>query len=112
MTVSIIAILETVVAAAIGSALLALFRMMSRFIKEQRRVNESTRMANRSMQRDVLYRYFRIVVEDGQRITPEEYNHIKECYSAYHANGGNGAGTLMFKKISDNAVIDTGRESH
>lgn len=86
-----------------------LVRSFTTFAREQREANRANALANRSMQRDVLYRYFRTVVEEQKHITPEEFSHVEECYTAYHANGGNGAGTLMFEKIRELAVIDTGR---
>lgn len=90
---------------------IALFKMFHNFIREQRKANESMRQANQSMQRDVLYRYFRIIVEDGQHVTPEEFEHVTECYDAYHALGGNSVGTVMYKRIKECAVIDTGRNA-
>ena len=92
------------------AALLGLVAMFRRFAREQRAVNAANEKANRSMQRDVLYRYFAKVVERGESVTPDEYAHIEQCYGAYHANGGNGAGTLMWEKIRENVRIDTGRE--
>lgn len=98
-------VLTTVVGLAVGG----LYKLMTNFIKEQHKVNKANMLASRSMQRDVLFRYFRIVVEQGVSITPEEFNHIERCYTAYHENGGNGSGTLMWERIKENVKIDTGR---
>lgn len=86
-----------------------LVRSFTAFAGEQREANRANSLASRSMQRDVLYRYFRVIVEDGGHVTPEEWSHVEECYVAYHANGGNGAGTLMFEKMRACVQIDTGR---
>jgi len=93
----------------IGLAVAGLYSQFIKFVKEQHSANKANMLACRSMQRDVLFRYFRIVVEQGVSITPEEFNHIKQCYTAYHKNGGNGSGTLMWKRIEENVKIDTGR---
>lgn len=102
-------IISIILSAAIGGVVTWLGKTLSTFVKEQRQVNHANMLANRSMQRDVLYRYYRHVVEQGLSITPEEFSHIKNCYEAYHENGGNGTGTHMWNKIQECAVIDTGR---
>ena len=105
----IIDIIALVISTAVGLIVGSMYKSMKDFFGEQREVNKANALANRSMQRDVLFRYFRIVVEQGNPITPEEYEHIERCYTAYHKNGGNGTGTLMFEKIKQHAIIDTGR---
>lgn len=105
----VLEIAQVALTAVLTGAVGWLGRTLLAFMREQREANRANAMANRSMQRDVIYRYFRTVVEEGKHVTPEEFAHVEECYSAYHANGGNGAGTLMFEKIRENAVIDTGR---
>jgi len=50
---------------------------------------------------DIAVRYFRIVVEQGNPITPTEMEHIDSCYESYHENGGNGTGTIMYEKIKE-----------
>lgn len=103
-------ILTLVVTTAIGFVTTGTLGYLVHFVKEQRKVNAANELANRSMQRDVLYRYFAKVVERGEHITPEEYKHVANCYEAYHSNGGNGAGSLMWERIQANVTIDTGRE--
>ena len=105
----LIDLISLAVSSVVGVAVTAMYKNMRKFFDEQREVNKANALANRSMQRDVLFRYFRIVVEQGNPITPEEYEHIERCYTAYHRNGGNGTGTLMFEKIKQHAIIDTGR---
>lgn len=102
-------IITLVVTTAIGFVTTGTLTYLVHFVGEQRRVNAANELANRSMQRDVLYRYFAKVVERGEHVTPEEYKHLEDCYEAYHSNGGNGAGTLMFERVKQNVVIDTGR---
>lgn len=97
------------VEAVVGLVTTGTLAYLVRFVKEQREVNRANALANRSMQRDVLFRYFRIVVEQGVPITPEEFDHVGSCYAAYHENGGNGTGTLMWERIKENVRIDTGR---
>ena len=40
-------------------------------------------------------------------VVPHEMEHLEACYGAYHANGGNGTGTLMYERIKKCAVIVT-----
>ena len=115
MSVSLVAILETVVSAAIGSALLALFRKLNKFMAEQREANRLNSESIRSMQRDAILRMYQSVVEEGKPITVEELDHLKKCYNSYHNNGGNGTGTYMYGKIIERAVMVTkaeGGDSH
>lgn len=102
-------ILSLLLTGIVGFVTTGTLSYLVRFAKEQRRVNEANALANRSMQRDVLYRYFAKVVERGEHVTPEEYSHLEDCWEAYEASGGNGAGTVMFEKIRQSVVIDTGR---
>ena len=81
---------------------------LTKFAREQREVNKANVLAQRSMQRDVIYRYFHKAVELGQALTPEEYKHVTDCANAYQANGGNGTGTLMYERIREHARIETG----
>ena len=81
---------------------------LGKFVHEQREVNKANVLAQRSMQRDVIYRYFHKAVELGQALTPEEYKHVTDCASAYEADGGNGTGTLMYERIKEYARIETG----
>lgn len=92
----------------VGVAVAAMWAQMGRFFKEQRAVNAANAIANRSLQRDVIFRYFRIIVEQGVAVTPAEYEHVKSCYDAYHANGGNGTCTLMMRKIDEHVKLVTG----
>lgn len=102
-------LISLIVSALVGIVVGDMYRRLVKFTAEQRKVNAANAMANRSVQRDVLYRYFRIVVEQGQSITPEELEHINRCYTAYHENGGNGTGTTMYERIKEHARINTGR---
>ena len=81
---------------------------LTKFVKEQRKVNVANAQAQRSMQRDVIYRYFHKAVELRQPLTPEEYKHVNDCANAYQANGGNGTGTVMWERIREHAIIETG----
>lgn len=103
-------ILTLVVTTAIGFVTTGTLTYLVHFVGEQRKVNAANALANRSMQRDVLYRYFAKVVERGEHVTPDEYRHVADCYEAYHSNGGNGAGSLMWERIQETVQIDTGRE--
>ena len=107
-TLEIISIALNAVIVAAVTALTTSFRS---FAKEQRDVNKANAEANRSMQRDVLYRYFHKAVELGEPLTPEEFKHVSDCANAYQANGGNGTGTVMWDRIREFAKIDTGREN-
>ena len=98
---------ETIVNGILVLMIGALWKYLSQFVKEQRDANRRNSMSIRSMQRSELTRYFRMVVEDGKPISVEEMTHIEACYKAYHANGGNGAGTLMYERIKEHACIVT-----
>lgn len=106
-TMSIIA---DVISAAMFALLVAQWRQLKAFRAEQKAVNEANAMANRSLQRDVIYRYFHRIVECGEKVTPEEYEHVSRCADAYFANEGNGVGKVMWDKIEEHVVLDTGRE--
>ena len=101
-------IFQIILTSVIGLFVAALWGMMVGFIKEQRKVNRANIKANRSLQEAQLIALFHKVVELQEEITIEEFNAGKECYDAYHANGGNGAGTQMWERIRDCARIRTG----
>lgn len=105
MTLAVINIIVTSIVGAIASGTAG---CLVKFASEQREVNKANVLAQRSMQRDVIYRYFHKAVELGQALTPEEYKHVTDCASAYEANGGNGTGTLMYERIKEHARIETG----
>lgn len=100
-------LVENVVNVILGLMIGALWAYLARFVKEQREANKRNSMSIRSMQRSELTRYFRMVVEDKKPISVEEMSHIEACYEAYHANGGNGTGTLMYERIKECAYIVT-----
>ena len=102
-----VSIFETIVAGLTLAALLGMWAMLRRFVKEQRDVNEANKQFIRSMQRAEIVRYFRIVVEQGNPVTTEELEHLNACYKAYHDNGGNGTGTLMYERIRDHVHLVT-----
>ena len=110
MTAFTMSIVADVLSCLVGAAVLYMIRQLHEFRDEQREVNQASQLANRSMERDVLYRYFHYVVERGEGITPEELEHVTRCYEAYHANGGNGAGTLMYERIMKHVRLETGRD--
>ena len=101
-------IFQIILTSVIGLFVAALWGMMVGFIKEQRKVNRANIKANRSLQEAQLIALFHKVVELQEEITIEEFNAGKECYDAYHANGGNGAGTQMWERIRECARIRTG----
>lgn len=100
-------VLATVLSAVTVGAIGVLGKMLLAFVKEQREVNERTRQFERSMQRAELNRYFRIVVEQGNPISPEELAHVQSCYDAYTANGGNGVGAIMYERICEHVKLVT-----
>ena len=60
-----------------------------------------------SMQWSEIVRAFQRHVEDGKPISLEEMEHLDKCYEAYHANGGNSTGTLLYERVKANARIVT-----
>lgn len=101
-------IFQIILTSLIGLFVAALWGMMVGFIKEQRKVNEANIKANRSLQEAQLIALFHKVVEENEEITIEEFNAGKECFEAYHANGGNGAGVQMWERTQKYARIRTG----
>lgn len=104
---TILSILASVISGVVLAALLGIWRVLHGFVKEQREQNEAQRQFRRAQQRAEIMRYFRLVVEQGEPVTIEEMEHLDACYSAYHANGGNGTGTLMYERIKQYARIVT-----
>ena len=103
----VLSIAASVIAGIVLAALLWILRVLRSFIKEQREQNEAQRQFMRSQQRAEIVRYFRIVVESGDPITIEEMEHLDAGYNAYHSNGGNGTGTLMYERIKEHAHLVT-----
>ena len=101
-------IFQIILTSVIGLFVAALWGMMVGFIREQRKVNRANAKANLSLQQVQLIALFNKVVERKEEITIEEFNAGKECFDAYHANGGNGAGTQMWERIKECARIRTG----
>jgi len=60
-----------------------------------------------SMQWAEIVRAFQRHVEDGKPISLEEMEHLDKCYEAYHANGGNSTGTLLYERVKAHARIVT-----
>lgn len=60
-----------------------------------------------SMQWAEIVRAFQRHVEDGKPMTLEEMAHLDACYEAYHANGGNSTGTMLYERIKEHAKIVT-----
>lgn len=104
-----IGVLNLIITTVVGFIASGTCGALVKFAREQREVNKANVLAQRSMQRDVIYRYFHKAVELGQPLTPEEYKHVNDCANAYNANGGNGTGTVMWERIREHAIIETGR---
>lgn len=107
MTPMLISILTGVLTTLLGALMLAMFRRLSRFEKDQRQANRLNAESIQSMQRAELMRMFERVVEDGRPVTVEEMEHVEACYAAYHASGGNGTGTMLHDRIVQHAIIVT-----
>lgn len=118
MELTLINFIELGVSALITVMVGSLWHFMSKSVKRQaeamrlakERQEESERRASefrRSMQRAELIRYFRIVVEQGNPITPEELSHIDSTYESYHGENGNGTGTFMYEKIMEYVKLIT-----
>ena len=103
----LLSVIASVLSGVVLAALLAIWGILRRFVKEQMAQNEAQRQFMRSQQRAEIVRYFRIVVEQGKPITLEEMEHLDACYDAYHKNGGNGTGTLLYERVKEYAVVVT-----
>ena len=97
----------TVLSTILTTTILVMARSLNKFISEQRVVNERNSVFMRSMQRAEIQRYFRMVVENGEEVTPAELSHLESCYQAYHDNGGNGVGTLMYERVMEHSKMVT-----
>jgi len=107
MVAWILGIVASVSGAIIVFFLTKLSNKLGKFMEEQREQNAKNNEFYRSMQRAEINRYFRIVVEQNKPISPEELAHLEKCYEAYHANGGNGVGTIMYQRICEYAKLVT-----
>jgi len=107
MAAYILGIIASVLSALIVVILKNVSKELADFITEQKAQNKRNNEFQRSMQRAEINRYFRIVVEQGNSISPEELAHVTRCYDAYHANGGNGVGTIMYERICEYSNIVT-----
>ena len=92
------------------AAVLGMWGMMLAFIKRQNAVNAANKAFQRSQQRAEIMRAFQRHIEDGHPMTPDEMEHLEDCYKAYHASGGNGTGTFMYERIKRYAVLVTRAE--
>lgn len=102
-----ISIASSIVSGVTLAGLLFIIRMLKGFIGEQREVNSRNKEFEKSMQRAEINRYFRIVVEQGHPVSPEELSHLEASFEAYTAAGGNGTGKLMYGRILEHAKIVT-----
>ena len=107
MEAHVLSIASSIVSGVTLAGLLFIIRMLRHFISEQRSVNARNKAFERSMQRAEINRYFRIVVEQGNPVSPEELAHLEASYNAYTAAGGNGTGKLMYERILEHAHIVT-----
>lgn len=107
---SITMIGNDVIAGVTLAAVLGMWGMMLGFIKRQNAVNKANKEFQRSQQRAEIMRAFQRHVEDGRPMTPDELEHLEDCYKAYHASGGNGTGTFMYERIKKYAVLVTRAE--
>lgn len=106
-----ISVIEGVLTAVVVAMLTGMWAMLAKFIKEQKATNEANRKANRAMQKSMLLQAFHRVVELGEPLTDDEFQVAKDCYEAYHANGGNGTGTVMWESVEKCVEITTGIRS-
>ena len=103
----IFAVLEGVLSATLTAAIIALCKTVISMRKEQRENTHQMKLSIMSMQKAEMLRIFQRVVEDRKPITLEELEHLETCYKAYHANGGNGTGTVLYNKIVECACVKT-----
>lgn len=107
MDAHIVSVVSSIVSGLTLAGLLAILKILRGFIKEQREVNQRNKEFEKSMQRSEINRYFRLVVEEGKPVSPEELSHLESSYNAYTAAGGNGTGKLMYERVLEHAHIVT-----
>ena len=107
MAAYILGILASILSGVVVFLLKKLSDSFTKFMTEQKAQNKRNNEFYRSMQRAEINRYFRIVVEQGYPVSPEELTHLEKCYQAYHENGGNGVGTIMYERICEHAKLVT-----
>ena len=97
-------IVGTVMRAVIGVMVGAMWAYLVAFIKEQRAENKRNAEFRHSMELAEITRMFQRAVEDKKPIT---FEHLDATYKAYHGDGCNGAGTLMYERIREFAKVVT-----
>lgn len=91
----------------ISGALVPILKKVIDMSREMHAANERNKEFEMSMQRAEIIHAFQRHVEDGKPMSLEEAAHLDACYEAYHANGGNSTGTLLYKRTKENARIVT-----
>jgi len=105
--VPLIGIFGSVCSSIAVAAIVALWRMMRKFVREQREENKRNAEFRHSQELAEITRMFQRAVEDGKPVTHEELSHLEATYAAYHGDGCNGVGTMMYERIKEHAVLKT-----
>lgn len=107
-------VLSIVLDAIITAAVAFIFKRidaLSESIEMQRKEAALADRRNRefemSMQQSEIIHAFQRHVEDGKPMSFEEMKHLDASYRAYHANGGNDVGTLLYERTKEFAKIVT-----
>ena len=103
-------ILDAIITAAVAfifKRLGALAGSLDESRKAAAEADKRNREFEMSMQQSEIIHAFQRYVEDGKPMSLEEATHLDKCYEAYHANGGNSVGTLLYERTKQYAKIVT-----
>ena len=107
-------ILNLILDAIIAAAVAFIFNRIGKLAEavaesrvEAAKADKRNREFEMSMQQAEIIHAYQRHVEDEKPMSIEEAAHLDKCYEAYHANGGNSVGTLLYERTKQYAKIVT-----
>lgn len=105
-------IAEVVIGVIIGVGIAILTRSYERLDKKIKEKDERTEASNkgiRALLHHQLYSDCQRLIKEGC-VTSEELCDIEQIYESYHALGGNGTGTALYKRIQSLPIVVDNRK--
>lgn len=100
-------ILSIVLDFLISAVVIPLLKKVIDLSKAMHEADARNKAFEMSMQQSEIIHAFQRHVEDGKPMSLEEMKHLDASYKAYHANGGNDVGTLLYERTKQYARIVT-----